>query len=513
MKRKLSVLLLALVMLSGLFPQAAFAASPPAQIGAPMNFGVSEYGGNYVYCTLSAPDDLRALLMQPQAERGYSMVIYAQFDMKIDGGNWHYTPQWDSAADWRKHAINAGNTLIGGQNGQFLGHFERFNLETLFPEDKGILPPSNSANGWEWYKSHAITFRARFAVDFGGGSIVFSDWTPDYVLSSKSVMGYKSIMANNAPTLLSAKLEENANNKRPYVVIQAERHPDATQKFNAATGNNMWAEVWLRKSGDADFKLVGAVPFSNETLRLDVSAYYGNNVPDYAAAAYEVKVRYKVDERAYKQSGATAMNLLYSPYSNTLSYGMPAWSAASAWATAELKKADDAGLIPGILKGADLTKPITREEFCELALLLYEKTTGKTPAPASPNPFTDTKNAQVLKAFALGITKGTSDTTFSPKNLITRQECATMLYRAIKAIAPGADYSIAGVADFPDQKDIDSWAVEGTKYMSKLGIIKGDNRGYFMPRATTTAQTAAGYGMATREAAILMSVRTYDVLP
>ncbi len=75
---------------------------------------------------------------------------------------------------------------------------------------------------------------------------------------------------------------------------------------------------------------------------------------------------------------------------------------------------------------------------------------------------------------------------------------------------PGGDFSIAGVPDFPDQKDISSYAVEAAKYMSKLGIIKGDSQGCFMPKATTTAQQAEGYGTATREAAILMSVRTSD---
>ena len=159
-----------------------------------------------------------------------------------------------------------------------------------------------------------------------------------------------------------------------------------------------------------------------------------------------------------------------------------------------------------------MTKPITREEFCELALVLYEKTTGKTPMPYTPNPFTDTTNPQILKAFALGITNGTSATTFEPDKTITRQECATMLFRTIKAIAPDGDYSIDGVPDFPDQKDIDSWAADGAKYMSKLGIIKGDSKGNFMPKALTTAQQAANSGTATREAAVLMSVRTYNVL-
>jgi hypothetical protein len=40
----------------------------------------------------------------------------------------------------------------------------------------------------------------------------------------------------------------------------------------------------------------------------------------------------------------------------------------------------------------------------------------------------------------------------------------------------------------------------------------GDASGNFMPKATTEAQAAAGYGMATREAAILMTVRSYNTL-
>jgi hypothetical protein len=201
---------------------------------------------------------------------------------------------------------------------------------------------------------------------------------------------------------------------------------------------------------------------------------------------------------------------VYSDYSNIVTIGNPAfYEDASYWAVDELEKANDAGLIPEILKGKDLTKPITREEFAELALLLYEKTTGKA-VTIPQNPFTDTVNPQVLKAFSIGITQGTSTTTFEPNVLINREQCATMLFRTIKAIAPEGDYSIDGVKDFPDQADISSWAVEGTKFMSKLGIIKGDTSGNFMPKAVTDAQKAVNYGMASREAAILMSVRTYD---
>lgn len=73
-------------------------------------------------------------------------------------------------------------------------------------------------------------------------------------------------------------------------------------------------------------------------------------------------------------------------------------------------------------------------------------------------------------------------------------------------------YSKRGGGSASGSLFIDSWAVEATKYMSKLGIIKGDANGNFMPKATNTAEQAAGYGTATREAAVLMTVRTYDVM-
>ncbi len=204
---------------------------------------------------------------------------------------------------------------------------------------------------------------------------------------------------------------------------------------------------------------------------------------------------------------------VYSNYTNTATVGNPAYyENASQWAVTELDKAKEAGLIPEILMGKDMTKQITREEFAELAVVLYEKTLNKTAEADSANPFTDTTNPQILKAFKIGITQGTSATTFTPNALITREQCAAMLFRTIKAIKPDGDYSIDGVKDFPDQKDISGYAVEPTKYMSKIGIIKGDDSGRFMPKANPSVSQAASYGMATREAAILMSIRTYEAI-
>lgn len=230
---------------------------------------------------------------------------------------------------------------------------------------------------------------------------------------------------------------------------------------------------------------------------------------DIKANVYHFRVRY-----AFLVSNDEEEYWLHGPFSNVASIGTGAfYQDASGWAKSELQKANDLGLVPAILKGADMTKPITREEFCELAVLLYEKVTGLKSAPVSPNPFTDTVNPQILKAYNLGITTGTSQTAFSPNVLINREQCATMLFRAMNAINPQGDYSVDGAPDFPDQKYISDWAIEATKYMNKMNIIGGDSQGNFMPKATTPAQEAAGYGMATREQAIAISVRIYEKAP
>lgn len=181
----------------------------------------------------------------------------------------------------------------------------------------------------------------------------------------------------------------------------------------------------------------------------------------------------------------------------------------SSWAQSDINKADGYGLIPASLKDADLTKPITREEFAELGVRLYEKATGIKAAASPTNPFNDTQNTEILKAYKLRITSGTSTTAFSPNALITREMIAAMLLNAIKAIVPDGDFSTAGAPVFPDQNDISSWALESVKYITKMNIIRGID-GKFMPKATTTVQQAAGYGNTTREQAVLMSLRSFE---
>ena len=176
----------------------------------------------------------------------------------------------------------------------------------------------------------------------------------------------------------------------------------------------------------------------------------------------------------------------------------PKWSNASEWAKPELEKADENKLIPDMLNGKDFTSNITRREFAATCVKLYEKVSGKKGTQASNNPFTDTNDAEVLKAYNLGITNGTSETTFSPDALITREHMATMMTRALNKSGVNTTIDVNAVSNkFADHNEISTWALDGVYFMSARGVIKGVGENRFNVK-----------GNATREQALAISSRS-----
>lgn len=75
----------------------------------------------------------------------------------------------------------------------------------------------------------------------------------------------------------------------------------------------------------------------------------------------------------------------------------------------------------------------TRLEFVEKLVNVYESQTGKV-APLVVNPFTDTNNEAVIKAYGLEITAGTTSQTFTPNRNILPYESFLMVGRLLEAI-------------------------------------------------------------------------------
>lgn len=160
---------------------------------------------------------------------------------------------------------------------------------------------------------------------------------------------------------------------------------------------------------------------------------------------------------------------------------------ASDWALVDLRSARTSGLTFPV-QDLSYNKAITREKFSEIAVKLYEKL-AQNPAPSSSkNTFEDTNNPEILKAYELGIVKGTSKTTFSPQANITREEVATMLKRTVDKA--GKSLQKGSAKNFSDQAQISSWAKDAVSAMSAANIVKGLSETTFAPKQNTTIEQA-----------------------
>ena len=180
-----------------------------------------------------------------------------------------------------------------------------------------------------------------------------------------------------------------------------------------------------------------------------------------------------------------------SNYSDLVTLGNPAqYRGASDWAKDGLDKAAEYGFITDKIKD-NMSGSITREEFAEVAVKLYERYTGKKATEASSSTFTDTTNVEILKAYQLGIVNGIGNNKFAPQVLINREQMAAMLNRAVEVIRPDADMSIEGAPSFSDEKEIAPY------FISNVQFMVGNNK--FAPKDTST-----------REQAVIVAVRVYE---
>lgn len=165
------------------------------------------------------------------------------------------------------------------------------------------------------------------------------------------------------------------------------------------------------------------------------------------------------------------------------------------WANDIVKKAIGEKLIPETLQN-NYTKPITREEFCILAIRMIEvksgiqiqdylKNLGTEAAPVGT--FEDCDTYEVRAAKVLGITKGTSQTTFEPHKILTRQEAATLLTNT--ALACGRHVNLSTPA-YKDASEIADWAKPYTGYVYDIGVMKGIGNNQFAPKMSYQRQQA-----------------------
>ncbi len=167
----------------------------------------------------------------------------------------------------------------------------------------------------------------------------------------------------------------------------------------------------------------------------------------------------------------------------------------SGWAIQDYQQANEAGLVSYSVVSNNLKDNITREEFCELVVNLYEKLTGEDMIEPEVSPFTDTQSMAVAQAYCYGMVSGTGDRTFTPDRLVTREEMAKMLVSALTASEVEFDlsdgYEDSYIIDaFEDGEYVSSWAKPAVITVLNYSLMNGVSGESFEPLGSTTREQA-----------------------
>jgi hypothetical protein len=173
------------------------------------------------------------------------------------------------------------------------------------------------------------------------------------------------------------------------------------------------------------------------------------------------------------------------------------FNGASDWALVELERAHTDGFITDKI-AQDFGQNITREEFCEIAVILYDRLGGDQNLETY-NPFTDTTNPQVIKAFNAGIINGVGGPLFAPDANLTREQLCAMIVRAMKSagIIFGEENQYAFQKDYADMDDVSNWSYASVMIMNDFKIMNGSGN-KLEPRKSIS-----------REQAVIMLERTF----
>lgn len=172
----------------------------------------------------------------------------------------------------------------------------------------------------------------------------------------------------------------------------------------------------------------------------------------------------------------------------------------SDWAEPYVSQMDNLNLIPTYFEGVDLSAPIERTQFASLVVTLFDallpessnlyygESTFTLPSLVE-NPFTDSRDPQVRRAYHLNLTSGLSEDYFGALDTITREQAATMLVTLLQVLT-GETVDRQEAPLFEDHDEISPWAENNVYILAQLGILTGVGDNFFAPHDPISGESA-----------------------
>ncbi len=166
------------------------------------------------------------------------------------------------------------------------------------------------------------------------------------------------------------------------------------------------------------------------------------------------------------------------------------YSGIAPWAIHEVMEMLERGMIPSCLDNSDMSKPISRAQMCGIAVLAYEKATGKDYTPSGKVHFSDCSDPDVNAAYELGIVGGYGNGKFGPNNTLTREQFFKIMANFMAVLGYSrSDSTSVSLGNYQDGKTVSNWAKASTRLMIYIGAVRGDGKN-LKPQSATSIQEA-----------------------
>ena len=279
------------------------------------------------------------------------------------------------------------------------------------------------------------------------------------------------------------------------------KNPITRQEFAKVTGNLLdilgWSEDAQTLSVFADEGKLSnwAKPAAADMVRLGIVTGDNNNkLNPGKAVSYEQACA--LFFRAYQmfetgeESGAFGA-------AESIGSEEVTFTGLSSWASDVVMQMYSMKMLPDSAAEAEMNKPITRGDLCEMAVRIYQSVKGAAPE-ASAAAFSDTDLPAVTQAKELGIVNGYPDGTFRPEGELTREQMFQITENLLKACGYAEKTDEQLLAEvFSDYSKIGNWAKACIATLYRIDVMRGDNQSRAMPLAETSCEQAIAMFMRT----------------